>query len=146
MEESDDQYLQSPVDDLHSFFWVTLWAVMFNGLNRTRSIKEKRWQGQLVNSAASKASVVLELHPSPRSTGNSPITEQMKPLLIEWYDAMQKLNNDWSVVSRLPDGIEAREWYLLHFHHFAFRGVVETLQLMLKHHSILSKYPPFPST
>uniref|UniRef100_A0A0W0GDN9 Fungal-type protein kinase domain-containing protein n=1 Tax=Moniliophthora roreri TaxID=221103 RepID=A0A0W0GDN9_MONRR len=143
MERSDDQYLQSPVDDLHSFFWVTLWAVMFNGLNCTRSTTEKFWQGNLVGSAASKLSVPHELRPS---TGNSPITEQMKPLLRDWYNAMQGLNDDWSVVSRLPDGIEAREWYLPHFHHFAFRGVVETLELMLKHHSTLLKYPPFPST
>ncbi|EEB95905.1 hypothetical protein MPER_05054, partial [Moniliophthora perniciosa FA553] len=70
MEQSNEQYLQSPVDDLHSFFWVTLWAVMFNELNRTRSKGERIWQTKLFGPASSKLSIVSDL---PGSAGNSDI-------------------------------------------------------------------------
>ncbi|EEB99054.1 hypothetical protein MPER_01329, partial [Moniliophthora perniciosa FA553] len=92
--------------------------------------KEKKWQTQLIGPASSKLSIVFDL---PGSAGNSAITEQLEPLLREWYNTMQKLRDDWFEVATLPNGIKAEAWYLPHFHQFAFRGVVDILELMLKH-------------
>ncbi|KAJ7903406.1 hypothetical protein B0H14DRAFT_3679709 [Mycena olivaceomarginata] len=52
----DTEYLQSPLDDLESFFWLACWAVLFNDCktNEKRSKVETKWQQSLRN-ADSKA-------------------------------------------------------------------------------------------
>ncbi|KAJ7499360.1 hypothetical protein FB451DRAFT_1073565, partial [Mycena latifolia] len=40
-------YVQSPIDDIESFFWLAFWAVLFNTHNQNRSSNELNWRKRL---------------------------------------------------------------------------------------------------
>ncbi|KAJ7364143.1 hypothetical protein DFH08DRAFT_267263 [Mycena albidolilacea] len=52
-------YLQSPVDDIESFFWLACWAVLFNNRshNQKRSTMEIEWQEYLHSADYESASI-----------------------------------------------------------------------------------------
>ncbi|KAK7037509.1 hypothetical protein VNI00_011001 [Paramarasmius palmivorus] len=144
-------YLQSPVDVLHSFFWVTMWAVMFNELNKERSEFEKHCHYLLVGDAVQREGVLKLMNTALRSKvlftePTSPILKQMATVLIEWHRSLDTLDDDWmtQVLGSRP-GSAGRGWFLPYFHRFAFRGLAELLELMLKHRQTLMEYEPFRS-
>lgn len=55
-------YLQSPVDDLHSFFWVALWTVIYNIHNEEHVSEDERgWQMDLTGSIRTRALVATKI-------------------------------------------------------------------------------------
>ncbi|KAJ7364142.1 hypothetical protein DFH08DRAFT_267247 [Mycena albidolilacea] len=84
------EYLQSPVDDIESFFWLACWAVLFNNHNEKRSTKEIQWQKYLrsadYKSARSLSKLMLVTDLARPSTikerrERSPILTEFHPLL-----------------------------------------------------------------
>ncbi|KAK7061342.1 hypothetical protein R3P38DRAFT_2828966 [Favolaschia claudopus] len=80
-------YLHSPIDDLESFFWVSLWAVLLNKHVREPSALEIKLKADIVQARFElKASIVMRLEgslliPAQHSTvGNA-----LFPLLRSWW-------------------------------------------------------------
>ncbi|KAJ7645465.1 hypothetical protein DFH06DRAFT_1425076 [Mycena polygramma] len=131
----DDErpYVHSPVDDIQSFFWLAMWAVLFNTKPQTRSRVELKWQ-QRVRSGTyrAKASVVSELGTTSFLRGHSLIGTQVFPLLQDWWDKQRALAVEWHTTvvpeaESIPqdETDKIRCFYLHHFHLYALRGVKE---------------------
>ncbi|KAK7033675.1 hypothetical protein VNI00_012675 [Paramarasmius palmivorus] len=148
--EDADPHLQSPVDDLHSFFWVVMWAVMFNAnlKNVVRSKQEKHWQERLAGRACNRMAVPADMASHRHRSDHSPIFKQMVGVLLEWYRTIEKLASDWleEVLAREPDEDPDNGWYPTHFHLYAYRGAAELLELMLKYQHTLIAYGSFSHT
>ncbi|KAG7094151.1 hypothetical protein E1B28_007763 [Marasmius oreades] len=106
------EYLQSPVDDIHSFFWIS---------------GRKRWAER----AAVKEDIARLFfsftHP------RSPIAEQPNSFLSQWLSQNEALQDDWYLARNSADLHDKKEWYITHFDLFAYRGVCETWRLILQH-------------
>ena len=141
-------YLQSPVDDLHSFYWVAQWVVLFNTYNKSRrSELEHEWQRDISDGdVTSKPSVARDIKQVYPKSGHSPITMEWAVFLKEWYNTLEKLSNDWieEVVSdEAAIGTEAAGFFQKKFHIFAFRGLVDFMEVVSRHAVKLQSYNNF---
>ncbi|KAG7094149.1 hypothetical protein E1B28_007761 [Marasmius oreades] len=126
-------YLQSPVDDMHSFFWITLWAVMFNSHNESSRSENELWaRGLWVELALHKTLMLPELQDLLPTGKLSPITRQLTPFLDQWFSRIEALQKDWNT-TRGTDFQDRKEWFTTHFHLFAYRGIRESLELILQY-------------
>ncbi|KAG7094150.1 hypothetical protein E1B28_007762 [Marasmius oreades] len=126
-------YLQSPVDDVHSFFWVTLWAVMFNSHNESSRSEDELWaRGLWAERALHKTLMLPQLKTSLRTGKLSPIAGQLTPFLGQWFSRIEALQEDWDT-TRGTDFQDRKEWFTTHFHLFAYRGIRESLELILQY-------------
>ena len=143
-----EDYLHSPVDDLHSFYWVAQWAVLFNNHNKShRSPKEHKWQQYIsdgqVEHKMSVASDIKQVYPM---SGHSPITMEWAVLLKEWHASLEKLNTDWLEVrfsDEVTSGAATPEYFEKKFHIFAFRGLVDFMEVVQRHAVKLQSYNNF---
>ncbi|KAJ7163776.1 hypothetical protein C8R43DRAFT_988621 [Mycena crocata] len=143
----DLRHLQSPIDDIESFFWLLVWATLFNRHNpsSTRSKTEKEWQQWLDGADyKDKSTFTVELR---RTQGSlSSITQELLPLLHKWWFLQEELRSQWDKTIQ-PDRKEGRkgtdEFYLPHFRHFALLGVRDFLNLVVDHLVMLKTYPKF---
>ncbi|CAA7263345.1 unnamed protein product [Cyclocybe aegerita] len=75
--EDGTRYLQSPVDDLFSVYWVALWAILNNIPTSRRSDYEVRWRRKIAegSDARAAASVAICKLVDPEETSHSPIRQ-----------------------------------------------------------------------
>ncbi|KAJ7163775.1 hypothetical protein C8R43DRAFT_1122744 [Mycena crocata] len=153
----DDPYVQSPIDDIESFFWLALWATLFNRHypSETRSKIETDWQ-KIIDCAdyKEKATFILELGNlsskavKQLSLSSSSITKELLPLLREWWNLQEKLRHNWREtmdwVEEVPDLRQRTKIRLDKFRSFAFCGVRDFLQLVVGHRNRLNECPLFP--
>ncbi|KAJ6608681.1 hypothetical protein B0H10DRAFT_2194250 [Mycena sp. CBHHK59/15] len=137
-------YLRSPVDDIQSFFWLALWAVLFNIHQSKRSRIEVVWQKNLDNAQQKSKSSL------PGNVSNtildecSPISQELLPLLIKWWRYQEDLRDEWtSKVIRSANNDKSSDFYLYHFHLYALRGVRDFLRIVDEHHDHLKQFQPF---
>ncbi|KAJ6512170.1 hypothetical protein C8R47DRAFT_684062 [Mycena vitilis] len=137
-------YVHSPVDDIQSFFWLAMWAVLFNAKPQTRSPAELQWQQSMRSGIQSeKSSISGDL--MTITQGHSSIGSQVFPLLREWWRAQRTLAEEWHeravpVAESIMDEVKYRDFYLHHFHVYALRGVKEFLALVVQHREKLKAY------
>ncbi|KAJ6543880.1 hypothetical protein B0H19DRAFT_956069, partial [Mycena capillaripes] len=149
--EADRPYVQSPVDDIQSFFWVAAWAVLFNTRQQNRSPEEDKWCRDLISgNLGLKSDFSSALLAADLEEGYGLAATQLFPVLRLWWVKLLSLRMDW--VSRVTSQVrkqppdEVANFYLHHFHLFALRGVQEFLELVEEHHSTLRNYGDFPSS
>ncbi|KAJ7179531.1 hypothetical protein C8R46DRAFT_1074014 [Mycena filopes] len=147
IQDGDTSYIQSPVDDIQSFFWTAVWAVLFNVRNQERSPEEIKWQRSLEDAELSKKTNFVDwLGETFKFKDYSPVSVQLLPLLREWWELQKSLSKDWSKarssIEDLSDDLQ-RQCYLHSFHLFALRGVKEYLALAEKYRPILQAYGEF---
>lgn len=125
-------YLQSPLDDLESFYWVALWAVLFNVNNqKQRSPSENYWQRALVDPG--------HRYSVPRFPGYHPTDPELSPILQDWIPILRNWNRSIDAIQmsflEVPDSSEGTDgrFYFPEFHRFALRGVAEVLEILCKH-------------
>ena len=123
-------YLHSPVDDIESFFWVVVWSVFFNKVDKgAKSIEEQTIQEDLSeNHKGDAMEVLLDLH---HRGNHSSITLCFLSVLLEWWMKVRDRHRVWvrDVVVDAPDNAGG-EYYLPYFHRFALEGVVEVLEVL----------------
>ncbi|KAF8206325.1 hypothetical protein K438DRAFT_1817003 [Mycena galopus ATCC 62051] len=143
----DSPYLQSPVDDLESFFWLAVWAVLFNTHknNQNGSQLENKWKAYLFGAeyhntrVLAKGKLTVELRQLWREEDDwSPIFREFYPLLAAWWNESEALHKEWkrTVPRKVFENLDtpARKQYLLaHFHDFALKGVERVLTVLAKH-------------
>ncbi|KAJ7903425.1 hypothetical protein B0H14DRAFT_2491657 [Mycena olivaceomarginata] len=154
------EYLQSPVDDIESFFWLACWAVLFNNHkhNEKRSPMEIQWQEYLRSAEyesarlLSKSMLVTELAQPWATTKRrerSSILTEFHPLLSAWWAACLDLQQKWQ--SLVMDELEKissdhrKQFLLYHSHSFALEGVKCLLSVAGQHHTRLQNCKKFDS-
>ncbi|KAJ7672855.1 hypothetical protein B0H17DRAFT_174693 [Mycena rosella] len=146
---SESPYLQSPLDDIESFFWLALWAILFNIHNKDRSSTEIHWRRVLHNGDfMGKSGLLTLMRLQVNGPEHSDIFCELLPLMKEWWRAQEALRDEWIVAMmqapQVPQS-QHRQFYLHHFHLYAMRGVKDALALMERHQERLQLCRPFVS-
>jgi hypothetical protein len=132
-------YLQSPVNDLWSFYYVAQWAAVFN--------KTKFSGTTNVPATLTDLRLLIAGSSSDRALGTREVTDpgldraeyghflaDCSCVLREWEWTLRQLAADWKVakVDELMRGIIYKACHP-HFRSFTNRGVLELLQLVQKY-------------
>ncbi|CAA7263360.1 unnamed protein product [Cyclocybe aegerita] len=146
--EDGTRYLQSPVDDLFSVYWVALWAILNNIPTSRRSDYEVRWRRKIAEGSDARAAASVAIcRLSPREwKSQSPIVQQWSPVLDSWFQSLDRLDKDWRRAADPPDDVKvenSRDFYLPLFHYFALRGVADFLEMIKPHYTRLRTCLPF---
>ncbi|KAJ8455578.1 hypothetical protein ONZ45_g18901 [Pleurotus djamor] len=119
-------YLQSPVDDLCSFYYVGQWAALFNhgaeDQNQTLSPRFLDLRNSVDGSAAARTHATMKVGKIPTgSLGQYP--PFLPTLLVQnWIEA--------TAPGQDLVGGEAHKFYMPLFFQFAYRGVKEYLEIL----------------
>ncbi|CAA7263342.1 unnamed protein product [Cyclocybe aegerita] len=146
--ERNSDYLQSPVDDLFSVYWVALWAILNNIPTSRRSDDELWWRKKIAEGRRFRDDASVDIcRLSPREwKSQSPIVQQWSPVLDSWFQSLDRLDKDWRRAADPPDDVKvenSRDFYLPLFHYFALRGVADFLEVIKSHYTQLCNYLPF---
>jgi hypothetical protein len=155
------------MDDLESFFHMTVWAVLWNryAVNSSSEL-EGEWRaaitGQpIVRRGATNALIETDLTPIiVKKEGFSGIVIQAIPVLADWKSSLRELRNDWEDITfkcrrkylrgLYPDASEEDMDKLAplllrsHWHACALKGVHEVIKIYLKHKTALHRHGNFP--
>ena len=132
-------YLQSPVDDLFSFYYTMQWAVVFHNQEfATKGIPRglKKLREKLLGTQDNRLVTTIEItSPSslrPHEYGS--FVARFQPLLRAWYWELQGLKANWKDCLYELEGQETNaEIYIPLFSTFALRGVVSLAELVYKY-------------
>ena len=134
-----DDYLQSPVDDLFSYYYTMQWAAVFHdqefaATDVPRKLKMLREHLLGVQNdrlfATTKITSVSSLR--PREYGS--VVAQCHPVLRAWNLELQVLGDDWNECQYKLEGQETKaEIYIPLFLTFAVRGVATLAELVHKY-------------
>ncbi|KAJ3806094.1 hypothetical protein F5876DRAFT_69232 [Lentinula aff. lateritia] len=141
--EFDDE-IQSPADDIESFLWVGLWSTLRNTKFPNSAKQEIRWSQRIADGYAFRETTVIKIQDSlgtimkgvPEPYSN--MFRTMAPILDEWFDAIRQLRKDWKQGWRNTNRDRAEDVNLL-FHSFAYRGVLDFIEIFQKHKEDLEK-------
>ncbi|KAJ7727972.1 hypothetical protein B0H16DRAFT_1894329 [Mycena metata] len=146
------KYIQSPADDVQSFFWVMLWAVLFNNMDQKRCPREVAWRAEMEGAdVRAKGDFTARLNreefdPEFSGVKYSAVGVQLFPLLQAWWRKQRELEADWGKVLREAKRISPESharFHLHHYHWFALRGVKEFLEIMDEYCPTLKSYGQF---
>ena len=136
----NEPYLQSPIDDLLSFFYVAQWAAANNNKDFPDSTavpdKLELLRNRLGGSLAERelgTSTMTRNDPDPELYGR--FLADCQPILQDWDQQLMALVKDWGrrMKTVTPDvGDQYKTYYPL-FREFTDRGVLELLQLVQSH-------------
>ncbi|KAF8637284.1 hypothetical protein AX17_002923 [Amanita inopinata Kibby_2008] len=143
-------YLQSPLDDIESFFWVALWAVLYNSHTEYTSDNESDWRHDPADTTkitTREGAATIFVGTLPRKNlGLSPIVVQSHAILV---DLLQHINHcrlyvdDFKEEASEMEKRLAVEYLKWSWHLGAFRGVYGFLEIIQKHKQTLQGYGPF---
>ena len=134
-------YLQSPVDDLYSFYYTMQWAAVFH--NQEFAAKDKdipfelkilreKLLGTQSNRSFATTQITAPSSLTPLEYGL--VLTQCQPLLRAWNLKLQGLKEDWKKChSKLWGQATKAEIYKHLFSTFAIRGVAILGDLVHKH-------------
>jgi len=137
-------YLHSPVDDLESFYYTAQWAVAFN-----KGASGGRFNGPEIQDLREMIAGRERAMATIKVTSLTPFSAEAKyglffarslRVLTPWRLKFFTLCQDWSDVlhsASLRNGNDKEEYLRLNFYIFGYRGVVEYLELVHKHHELL---------
>ena len=130
--DATGNHLHSPVDDLESCFWVSVWSIFFN-----RDNMEGRPRQEMVlvdhlsrNNRETALSTLRRL----RHADICDITQCFRTVLLEWWAKVEEQGEMWvdEVLENEPENA-GQEYFLPCFHRFALQGVVDVLQVLAEH-------------
>ena len=143
-------YLQSPIDDLESFYHVFVWAILHNELSQeTLTPGERKFRDMLSGSSADRflAQKDLLLIKFP-----SRIVSQLKGVIKAWDNAQNGLQEKWLGIDLIYDHLAAigsigqgsiteQAFWKWAWDLIAFEGVQQILDIIYKHREELTAYP-----
>ncbi|KAJ3515940.1 hypothetical protein NLJ89_g1433 [Agrocybe chaxingu] len=148
--ELNSKYLQSPVDDLFSVYWVALWAILNNTHTSGRSDAEVRWRTKIAEGRLARADASVDICGlvELEETSYSPIVQEWSPALDSWFQSLDRLDDGWRrQKARLSRGLKPGDspggFYLPLSHYFALRGVADFLEMIKPHYTELRNCLPF---
>ena len=135
------EYIQSPVDDLHSFMWTALWATIFSPEALGDSAAEKNvrlWRAWLGKDGPGREAVLNKLAGSAL-IGHSPLVKAMSSLLRKWRRNLEDLTSLFEGSWKVP-GLDSQQKLLL-YHRFALEGVADYAELLVEQRKSLGCPP-----
>ena len=137
--EYHDDYLQSPVDDLFSFYYTMQWAAVFHNQEfSTKDVPSKlevsreKLSGTQDNRLLVTSNITALSPLEPDEYGTYLVNCQ--PMLRAWYSELQVLFFDWKKCRRELQRRETNaEIYKSLFLTFAVRGVATLAELVHKY-------------
>lgn len=143
---SSESYLQSPMDDLSSFYYVGQWAAAYNNefgkngskIHELRALLPAGRESR--EAATSSISKIVETDTSLYT----PFLTRSAPFLRKWNSSLLKLRHTWTVIESqaLAEGLTgqgAHDFFVPQFHQFALRGVLLYLRLLVEFRDELQK-------
>ncbi|KAI0075605.1 hypothetical protein K474DRAFT_1773141 [Panus rudis PR-1116 ss-1] len=129
-EEEEQDYLQSPVDDLESFVWCTLWATAYNDLciqsEDVRVVKEvNKWRISLAGKLAARNALLLKIREVDEEY--SIFARAMCLLVVAWIPKIFRLRN------RYEQLFNPAQTKIAVFHIVAWEGVLDFVALLKEH-------------
>jgi hypothetical protein len=132
-------YLQSPVDDLYSFYYTLQWAAVFHdgefdGKNIPFELKLSRENllGSQMHRLFTTTRITAPSSLTPLAYGS--VVTQCQPVLRAWYLELQGLNENWEECKLKLRGQETKaDIYIALFSTFALRGVAALAEIVHKH-------------
>jgi len=133
-------YVQSPVDDMHSFLWTAIWATLFNIQHFGKSPNEAEWRNYLQGDMHARDSVPSRMLAGrvQRNGEYSPLLRSMIPVLRGWRRKLEEMSEDWDLLWEQCDDPSSKR---LLFHRFAYRGVLEFLEVIRNEREALQSDP-----
>ena len=147
-----DIYLQSPIDDLESFYNVFVWAIMHNKDSQEVLVaRETRCRDELSGPVQFRVAAQKALL---KDTPTAPIVSQLQNVMIDWdstqFDLQRKYN---FIVSRYPqlvanksigqDGIPEQAFWKWAWNLIAYEGVQRIVEIIYRHREVLTTYSSF---
>ena len=137
--EDSLDYLQSPLDDLFSFYYTMQWAAVFH--DRDFAAKDipyglKKLRENLLGDRRDRlVTTSLIIDPLPlRPLEYGSILANCQPVLRAWYSELRNLRVDWKVLQFELEGQEINaEIYIPLFSMFALGGVASFAEVVYKH-------------
>jgi hypothetical protein len=137
-------YLQSPVDDLYSFYYTLQWAAVFHDRDskdvplKLKLLREKLL-GTQDNRSFATTGITAFSSLTPFEYGS--VLTQCHPVLRAWHLKLQALREDWIKCQSKLRGRESKlrgqetkaEIYISLFSTFALRGVAALAEIVHKH-------------
>ncbi|KAJ3808668.1 hypothetical protein F5876DRAFT_67102 [Lentinula aff. lateritia] len=141
--ESENE-IQSPADDIESFLRVGLWSTLRNTKFPNSAKKEIRWSQSIGQGYTSRETTANDIQESlgtiikgvPEPYSN--MFRTMAPILSEWFDAIRRLRKAWILDWSETNQDDSEDVNLL-FHSFAYRGVLDLIEIFQKHKQDLEK-------
>lgn len=134
-----EEYLQSPIDDLHSFYYVGQWATLFNAHSGDASDFMKGLQNEAINNRDGVRREVLFLNPALNAL--SPFLARCQPILVNWYRSLIELELQWhhAMVACPPPTADAQkyDYFVPLFRKFAVAGILDYYKLVAEHRTEL---------
>lgn len=128
-------YLQSPVDDMESFYWVALWAALRNNKVHTQTEQEKKWRKGIRGNTLERTAIAYEVG-LPAAPGElkayNPILRSMWPLLATWRHSLVALRAEWKE-HLFHAGDWSNDTNILYFDKLAYKGALTFLHAMKTH-------------
>ena len=136
---TENNYLQSPVDDLFSFYYTMQWAIVFH--DREFSTKDvpsklKKLRQHLLGNQYERLFTTTQFTSGsplrPREYGS--VVAKCQPLLRAWNSELEALRVDWINCQYELEGQEIKaEIYIPLFLTLAVRGVATLVELVYKY-------------
>lgn len=143
-------FLQSPADDLESFFHVLLYAVFCNHhTSQSLSPREKLYKSLLLSGTGRETGLCGYLQTIPGDLTSQPLIEA-QPVMYEWHRTLYKVYRDLrtrayihKVLAKDSDTADRRwrrsvGWILC-----AFSGVLEILRIINSHEETMKACQPY---
>jgi hypothetical protein len=132
----DKPYLQSPVDDLVSFYFVAQWAVVNNNRDfpdpAVVSDELQLLRKLLAGSLSERELATTMIRESLDSEVYGTFAAECQPILQEWDRRLMMLTQDWRRTLKTigPHIADQHRVYYPLFRKFTDRGVLELLQIV----------------
>ena len=129
-----EPYLQSPLDDLWSFFWTALWATLFNHHHRGQTRREVAWRNQLCSEWMSREDVVHAINNDITIENReecSSILWAMAPLFRQWHLFLSEMQRRWGQdMFNMKKEKKGSTDYVMLFNKYAYSGVLQIVHIL----------------
>ncbi|KAJ3769434.1 hypothetical protein FB446DRAFT_812091 [Lentinula raphanica] len=150
-------YVHSPADDIESFFWVGLWSTLRNKNFSRIFTTEQRYAASLATGSTSREATASQIKLKSSFIAASRKQKEpysdlfctMAPVLGDWFTAINQLRFAVELENRDEEEEEDGEGHdidphleeklMLRFHRFAYRGVLDFMEIFEKHREHLQK-------
>ena len=137
LEESPPvEYIQSSVDDLHSFCWTGTWGTVFNplaleGAGDAQISQVQRWRRALVDVSSGRFMALNQL--SARAipvNDHAPLVKKMSPLFRRWKYRLEDLHAQFLSMWRVSGLQPVQKLHI--FYWCALEGVADYAELLIE--------------
>ena len=148
----EEFYLQSPVDDLESFFHVFVWAILHNEDSQNAlSTQERECRDNLSASVEYRTVAQRDLR---IIAPVAPIISQLRGVVKAWDNTQEELQWKYNLIGSKygqlvanksigQDGIPEQAFWKWIWNLIAYEGVQRIVEIIYSHRDKLTAYPSF---